>query len=38
MAWNNNHVKVIKKYLIKYFIFYYNSAYKAHKDAKYGVG
>ena len=34
---NNNYIKVIKEYLIKYFAFYYNSAYKVYKDAKYGV-
>ena len=38
MAQNNNHTKVIRKYLIKYFAFYYNSVYKVHKDAKYSVG
>ena len=38
MAWNNNHVKVIKECLIRHFAFYYNSACKVHKDAKYGVG
>ena len=38
MAWNNNHVKAIRKYLIRYFTFYYNSACKVYKDAKYGVG
>ena len=38
MAWNNNYIKVIKEYLIKYFTFYYNSAYKIYKDTKYGVG
>ena len=37
MAQNNNHIKATKKYLIKYFAFYYNSAYRVHKDAKYGV-
>ena len=37
MAWNNNHIKVIKKYLIRYFAFYYNSACKIHKDAKYSA-
>ena len=38
MAWNNNYVKVIKKYLIRHFAFCYNSIYKVYKDAKYGVG
>ena len=38
MAWNNNYIKVIKKYLIRHFAFYYNSVYKVYKDAKYGVG
>ena len=28
----------MREYLIKHFVFYYNSAYKVHKDAKYGVG
>ena len=37
MSQNNNQVKVIRKYLIKYFAFYYNSACKVYKDAKYGV-
>ena len=34
---DNNRVKVTREDLIKYFIFYYNSEYKVHKDAKYGV-
>ena len=38
MAQNNNHIKIIKEYLIKHFAFYYNSACKVHKDAKYGIG
>ena len=38
MAQNNDHIKAIKKYLIRHFTFYYNSAYRVHKDAKYGVG
>ena len=37
MAWNNNYVKVIKKYLIRHFTFYYNSAYRVHEDAKYSI-
>ena len=36
-AQNNNHIKVIKECLIKHFAFCYNSAYKVHKDAKYGI-
>ena len=35
---NNDQVKVIKKCLIKYFTFCYNSACKVHKDTKYNVG
>ena len=35
---DNNRVKAIKEYLIKYFAFYYNSACKIHKDIKYGIG
>ena len=31
-------VKVIKEYLIKYFAFYYNSACRVYKDTKYGAG
>ena len=31
-------VKVIRECLIKYFTFYYNSACRVHKDAKYGTG
>ena len=38
MAQNNNYIKVIKECLIKYFTFYYNSACKVHKDAKYSIG
>ena len=37
MAWNNNYIKVIREYLIRHFAFYYNSAYRVHKDAKYGI-
>ena len=36
-AWNNNHIKAIKKYSIRHFAFYYNSAYRVHKDAKYNI-
>ena len=35
---DDDQVKAIKEYLIKHFAFYYNSAYKVHKDAKYGIG
>ena len=38
MAWNNNYIKAIKEYLIRHFAFYYNSAYKVYKDAKYNIG
>ena len=38
MAQNNDYIKIIKEYLIKYFAFYYNSAYRVHKDAKYSIG
>ena len=31
-------VKATREYLIKHFAFYYNSAYRVHKDAKYGAG
>ena len=34
---DNNWVKVIKECLIKHFAFYYNSACRVHKDAKYGT-
>ena len=34
---DNNRVKVIKKCLIKHFAFYYNSACKVYKNAKYGI-
>ena len=37
MAWNNDYIKVIKECLIRHFAFYYNSAYRVHKDAKYGI-
>ena len=37
MAQNNNYIKIIKKYLIKHFAFYYNSVYKVYKDTKYNV-
>ena len=37
MAWNNNHAKATKKYLIRHFAFYYNSTYKVYKDAKYSI-
>ena len=35
---DDDQVKVIKKYLIKHFAFYYNSACRVHKDTKYGIG
>ena len=35
---DNNRVKAIREYLIKYFTFYYNSACKVYKDAKYSIG
>ena len=35
---DNNWVKVIKECLIKYFAFYYNSACRVYKDAKYSIG
>ena len=35
---DNDWVKAIKEYLIKHFAFYYNSACRVYKDAKYGVG
>ena len=38
MAQNNNYIKAIKEYLIKYFAFYYNSACRVHEDAKYSIG
>ena len=34
---DNNQVKVTRECLIKHFVFYYNSAYKVHEDAKYGI-
>ena len=37
MLQDNNYVKVIREYLIKYFAFYYNSVYKMYKDAKYSI-
>ena len=38
MLRDNDHIKAIREYLIKHFTFYYNSAYKVYKDAKYGIG
>ena len=38
MLKDNDRVKVIKECLIKHFAFYYNSACKVYKDAKYGTG
>ena len=37
MSQNNNYAKAIRECLIKHFIFYYNSAYRVHKDAKYSI-
>ena len=37
MSQNNDQVKAIKECLIKHFAFYYNSAYRVYKGAKYGV-
>ena len=37
MAWNNDYAKAIREYLIRHFAFYYNSVYKVHEDAKYGI-
>ena len=34
---DNDYVKATREYLIKYFAFYYNSAYTVYKDAKYGI-
>ena len=38
MLRDDDWVKVIKECLIKYFAFYYNSACRVYKDAKYSVG
>ena len=38
MLRDNDWVKIIKEYLIKYFVFYYNNACRVYKDAKYGAG
>ena len=35
---DDNRVKVIRECLIKHFTFYYNSACRVYKDAKYGIG
>ena len=37
MLRDDDQVKVIKECLIKHFAFYYNSACKVHKDAKYST-
>ena len=37
MAQNNNHIKATKKYSIRHFVFYYNSACRVHEDAKYSI-
>jgi hypothetical protein len=34
---DNNRIKDIREYTIKYFAFYYNSTYTVYKDAKYGA-
>ena len=34
MAWNSNYVKAIKEYLIRHFVFYYNSVCKVYEDVK----
>ena len=36
-AQNNNYIKTIKEYSIRYFAFYYNSACKVYEDTKYGA-
>ena len=38
MLRNNDQVKAIREYLIKYFAFYYNSACRVYEDTKYSVG
>ena len=38
MSMDKDQVKAIREYLIKYFAFYYNSACKVYKDAKYSIG
>ena len=38
MLRDDDQVKAIKECLIKYFAFCYNSAYKVHKNTKYGAG
>jgi hypothetical protein len=35
---DNNQIKGIREYLIKYFAFCYNSIYTVYKDAKYSTG
>ena len=37
MLRNDDWVKAIREYLIKYFAFYYNSVCKVHEDAKYSI-
>jgi hypothetical protein len=34
---NNNQIKGIREYLIKYFAFCYNSIYTVYKDTKYSI-
>ena len=38
MSQNNNYIKATREYLIKYFAFCYNSAYRVYKNAKYSIG
>jgi hypothetical protein len=38
MLKNNNQIKGMRKCLIKYFAFYYNSACTVYKNTKYGAG
>ena len=38
MLKDDDQVKVIREYLIKHFAFYYNSACRVYKDAKYSAG
>ena len=37
MSKNNDHIKAIREYLIKYFAFYYNSVYKVRENTKYSI-
>ena len=38
MIQNNDYIKAIREYLIRHFVFYYNSACKVYKDVKYSIG